>query len=131
VPTARLLIERRVMQGQVPAQACTEVLRQLKGVEIFSDCAHVRNPAHRHHDLEQFCAEIGLPSRSAGWFLQNAANNLVGLLELLSSDFPPEMGALDRLLGETSSHINEILHLGIDIRERDAHVSKGGGWALS
>jgi serine/threonine-protein kinase HipA len=41
------------------------------------------------------------------------------------------MGALDRLLGETSSHINEILHLGIDIRERDAHVTKGGGWALS
>jgi serine/threonine-protein kinase HipA len=83
------------------------------------------------HDLEQFCAEIGIPSRSAGRFLQNAANNLVGLLELLSSDFPPEMGALDRLLGETSSHINEILHLGIDIRERDAHVTKGGGWALS
>ena len=34
MPTARLLIERRVMQGQVPAQACTEVLRQLKGIEI-------------------------------------------------------------------------------------------------
>jgi len=44
VPTARLLIERRVMQGQVPAQACTEVLRQLKGIEIFPDCAHVRKP---------------------------------------------------------------------------------------
>lgn len=41
VPTARLLIGHRIMQGQVPAQASVEVLQQLKGIEIDAGLARI------------------------------------------------------------------------------------------
>jgi adenine-specific DNA-methyltransferase len=41
VPTARLLIRRRIEQGQAPAQACTEVLEQLRGIEIDAGLARI------------------------------------------------------------------------------------------
>ncbi|MCW1431632.1 type II toxin-antitoxin system HipA family toxin [Novosphingobium sp. JCM 18896] len=82
-------------------------------------------------DLLQFCEKIGLPAKGARRLLANAARDLLEHLEALSPDFPKEMGALDRLLGETSDHLNTALELGLNIRQRDAHVVKGGGWALS
>lgn len=82
-------------------------------------------------DLIRFCADIGLPGSGAKRILPNAARELVTKVEQLSADFPPEMRALDRLFGETASHLLSILELDIELRERDAHVVKGGGWALS
>lgn len=41
VPTARLLIGRRIKQGRAPAQACTEVLEQLRGIEIDAGLARI------------------------------------------------------------------------------------------
>lgn len=41
VPTARLLIERRVMQNQAPEQACADVLEQLRGIEIDVGLARI------------------------------------------------------------------------------------------
>ncbi|MBB5685671.1 HipA domain-containing protein [Sphingobium boeckii] len=82
-------------------------------------------------DLLQFCADIGLPGQGAKRILSNAARELVNGIERLSADFPPEMRALNRLFGETASDLVSLLDLGIDLRERDAHIVKGGGWALS
>lgn len=82
-------------------------------------------------DLLRFCADIGLPGPGAKRILPNAAHELVTRIEQLSAQFPAEMGALDRLFGETAGDLVGILELDIELRERDAHVVKGGGWALS
>lgn len=82
-------------------------------------------------DLLRFCTDIGLPESGAKRLLKTAARELIEQLEALSADFPDEMRALDRLFGETGSQISDILDLGLVLRERDAHVIKGGGWALS
>jgi serine/threonine-protein kinase HipA len=84
-----------------------------------------------HPDLIQFCTDIGLPERGAAKRLSSAAHDLIESLEQLSVDFPPEMRALDRLFGETAQRMIETVGLDIKLRERDAHVVKGGGWALS
>lgn len=57
VPTARLLIGRRIMQGQAPAQACAEVLEQLRGIEIDAGLARisaalVKRMIQREWDIE-------------------------------------------------------------------------------
>jgi len=82
-------------------------------------------------DLLRFCTDIGLPEKGAIRLLTNAARDLVHRIESLSIDFPPEMRALDRLFGGTADRLVDILDLGIDLRARDAHILKGGGWALS
>lgn len=82
-------------------------------------------------DLITFCAAIGIPASGAITLLKAAAGELIDQIEELSESFPREMSALDRLFGHTASHINDILGLGIPLRERDAHVTKGGGWSLS
>jgi len=43
----------------------------------------------------------------------------------------PGLRAFDRLSGETASDLVTILELDIDLREREAHIVKGGGWTLS
>lgn len=82
-------------------------------------------------DLLRFCTDIGLPEKGAKRLLTNAARELIQRIEQHSADFPPEMRALDRLFGETATRLVTILELDIDLRERDAHIVKGGGWALS
>lgn len=82
-------------------------------------------------DLLHFCIDIGLPERGAKRLLTTAAHELIVQLETLSSNFPAEMCALDCVFGETGNQINDILDLGIVLRERDAHVVKGGDWAIS
>ncbi|MCF8709704.1 HsdM family class I SAM-dependent methyltransferase [Rhizorhapis sp. SPR117] len=41
VPTARLLIERRIAKGQAPGKACAAVIGQLRGVEIDPGLARI------------------------------------------------------------------------------------------
>jgi adenine-specific DNA-methyltransferase len=41
VPTARLLIERRIAKGQAPGKACAGVIGQLRGVEIDPGLARI------------------------------------------------------------------------------------------
>jgi serine/threonine-protein kinase HipA len=82
-------------------------------------------------DLLRFCTDIGLPGRSAKRILTQAATELIKTIDVLSDDFPTEMRALDRLFGEAATRLTEILSLAIQLRERDAHVVKGGGWTLS
>ena len=82
-------------------------------------------------DLTAFCAAIGIPEAGAPALLKAAAVDLIDQLEELSATFPREMAVLDRLFGQTAAHINDVLNLGRNLRERDAHVTRGGGWALS
>ncbi len=82
-------------------------------------------------DLEAFCQAIGIPASGTPVLLRDAARELLDQLEQLSAGFPPEMRVLDRLFGYTATHLNDILDLGRTLRERDAHVTSGGGWSLS
>jgi serine/threonine-protein kinase HipA len=82
-------------------------------------------------DLTAFCAAIGIPEAGAPALLKAAAVDLIDQLEELSATFPREMAVLDRLFGHTAAHINDVLNLGRNLRERDAHVTRGGGWTLS
>lgn len=77
-------------------------------------------------DLLRFCADIGLPERGSRHLLAQAARELIERVETLSAEFPREMGALDRLFGETASTLDGLLDLRIALRARDAHVVKGG-----
>lgn len=58
VPTARLLIGRRVLQGQAPAQACAEVLEQLKGVEIDAGLARISAALVKRMILREWDIEV-------------------------------------------------------------------------
>lgn len=82
-------------------------------------------------DLVRFCRDIGIPARSAPALVRAATADLIDQIEHLSAEFPRPMAALDRLFGGTASHLNELLQLGRSLRERDAHVTRGGGWLLS
>jgi serine/threonine-protein kinase HipA len=82
-------------------------------------------------DLLTFCQAIGLPPQGAEKILARASRNLVERIETLSANFSADMGALDRLFGETAGELVLLLGLDIALRERDAHVVSGGGWALS
>lgn len=78
-------------------------------------------------DLLQFCTDIGLPAAGAGRLLAEAAREMISSMEQLSIGFPREMGALDRLSGEVSAQLSALLELDIAIRQRDAHLTSGGG----
>ncbi|MBS0481408.1 MAG: HipA domain-containing protein [Proteobacteria bacterium] len=82
-------------------------------------------------DLLAFCIAIGIPQTSAPALLKSAAGALIDSVEDLSAHFPKAIFALDRLFGQTAGHLNDVLGLGKVLRERDAHVTGGGGWALS
>ena len=82
-------------------------------------------------DLVLFCRDIGIPTQSAPALASAAAGDLIDQIEQLSMEFPRQMAALDRLFGKTASHLNDVLLLGRSLRERDTHVTRGGGWLLS
>lgn len=82
-------------------------------------------------DLERFSVAIGIPEVVARRILITAARLMVEAIEQRSSDFPREMRALDNLFGEVAQQIDGELGLGLKLRERDAHVARGGGWNQS
>ena len=82
-------------------------------------------------DLESFCVAIGIPSAGANRVLCPAATELIHAMEGLSSNFPREMRPLDNLIGEMAGLLNSELGLGLALRERDAHIVRGGERNLS
>ena len=82
-------------------------------------------------DLEHFCIAIGIPERGAKRILNNSARSVIEAIEQRSADFPREMRALDNLFAEIAGRIDSELDLGLQLRERDAHIVRGGGWNLS
>jgi serine/threonine-protein kinase HipA len=82
-------------------------------------------------DLEGFCVAIGIPAAGAKRILYSAAAELIQTMERLSNDIPREMRPLDNLIGEVAGQLDSELGLGLALRERDAHIVRGGGWNLS
>lgn len=82
-------------------------------------------------DLESFCVAIGIPAAGAKRILCSAAKELIQTMERLSNDIPREMRPLDNLIGEVGGQLDSELGLGLALRERDAHIVRGGGWNLS
>lgn len=82
-------------------------------------------------DLESFCREIGIPESGTSKLLRKIAAETVSAVEQASVNIPANMRALDNLIGEQAEQLNELLELGLELRQRDAHVVRGGGWQLS
>lgn len=82
----------------------------------------------RKADMLHFCQAIGVSQQGAPRVLDKASRDIIETLEPLTADLPADMRALDRLVGEVAMHLNEALGLGIQLRERDAHIVQGGGW---
>jgi serine/threonine-protein kinase HipA len=125
------------MPGQSPVLAPFYDLVPVGMVAGFTDELAFRiGNAHLPHeitagDLESFCVAIGIPIAGARRILSSTATELILAMERLSNDFPKEMRPLDNLIGEVSGLLCTELGIGLAVRERDAHVVRGGGWNLS
>jgi serine/threonine-protein kinase HipA len=125
------------MPGQAPVLAPFYDLVPVGMVAGFTDqlAFRIGNANLPHEitagDLESFCIALGIPAAGAGRILSSTATELIQAMERLSNDFPREMRPLDNLIGEISGLLNTELALGLAVRERDAHVVRGGGWNLS
>lgn len=82
-------------------------------------------------ELAGFCAAIGLPDTGIVRLLRENATELIGNLELLTMQFPREQAGLDRLIGQVAGQLDGALDLAMKLRERDAHILRGGGWLMS
>lgn len=82
-------------------------------------------------DLEIFSVALGIPAAGARRILVSTARELLETIEGLSANFSQEMRPLDNLIGEVATLLNAELGLDLALRERDAHVVRGGGWNLS
>lgn len=82
-------------------------------------------------DLDQFAHAIGFPARNSRPIIGKTAGDLIKAIEPLALKFPIEMRALDNQIGAAAEFLNELLSLGLDVRERDAPVTSGGGWLVS
>ena len=72
-----------------------------------------------------------IPAAGARRILVSTAKDLLETIENLSADFSQEMRPLDNLIGEVATRLNATLGLDLALRERDAHVVRGGGWNFS
>jgi serine/threonine-protein kinase HipA len=123
--------------GQAPMLAKFYDLVPVQTVAGFTDLLAFRigeaetADALARDNLLQLCADIGLPIAGAGRLLAEATREMITSLEQLSPDFPSEMSALDSLTGEVAGQLDAMLELGLKIRARDAHVTRGGGWLAS
>ena len=82
-------------------------------------------------NLETFCREIGIPESGASKLMRKIAAETISAVEQASTNIPANMRALDNLIGEQAEQLNELLELGLKLRQRDAHAVRGGGWQLS
>jgi serine/threonine-protein kinase HipA len=82
-------------------------------------------------DLDQFAHAIGFPARNSRTIIGKSAGALIKAIEPLALKIPVEMRALDNQIGAAAEFLNELLSLGLDVRERDAPVTSGGGWLVS
>ena len=82
-------------------------------------------------DLEKFCIEIGIPEIGTPRLLGKVASETISAVELASLNIPRNMRALDNLIGQQAEQLNELLKLKLNLRQRDSHDVRGGGWQLS
>lgn len=82
-------------------------------------------------NLETFCREIGIPESGASKLMRKIATKTILAVEQASTNIPANMRPLDNLIGEQAEQLNELLELGLELRQRDSHVVLGGGWQLN
>ncbi|MBW8881095.1 MAG: HipA domain-containing protein [Asticcacaulis sp.] len=81
------------------------------------------------NDIEAFFATFGLEGTRYKRFLETQIKPLFQDLDTLSASLLEEnMKGFDDLIGNNLRHLNDILRLGLQIRERDLFVARGGGW---
>ncbi len=82
-------------------------------------------------DLEAFCIAIGIPVGGALAILRRVTKDLIEEVEAKAPEIPQDMRRLDNLIGERANQLNDLLGLDLELRQRDAHLARGGGWQLS
>jgi serine/threonine-protein kinase HipA len=84
-------------------------------------------------DLVAFCIAIGYDARRAEIVLKASTAKIGGRLEAASVSLPHEMRLFDMLIGRELNRLNDLLGLGLALRERDylPEADARGGWALS
>lgn len=125
------------LPGQAPVLAPFYDLVPVQMVAGFrEDLAFRIGNAHLPHeitavDLEDFCVALGIPAAGARRILVSTARELLEIIEGLSADFSQELRPLDNLIGERATLLNAEVGLDLALRERDAHILRGGGGNLS
>lgn len=80
-------------------------------------------------DFQAFFANFGLVGARYRRFIDSEIGPMLQALERLSDDLLAEgMKGFDDLIGDNLKHLNEILNLDLDLRERDLYVASGGRW---
>lgn len=108
---------------QVVGGFTEELAFQIGAATTYDDLARA--------DLLALSEKFGIPGAGAETVLRQIASELLGQLEALSQAFPREHRALDRLIGQQAHQLNDLLGLALDLRPRDAHVTRGGAWSVS
>lgn len=81
------------------------------------------------NDIEAFFAIFELEGSRYKRFLETQVKPLFTRLDVLSESLLEEnMKAFDDLIGNNLMCLNDILGLGLQIRDRDLFVARGGGW---
>ena len=88
--------------------------------------------AIRAEDLTMFLSAFGIGGAAASRFVKDTARKFLQQIEDSSKRLPaPRMKRFDDLIGRELAQLDEALELGLDLRERDAFIVKGGGWLAS
>jgi len=80
-------------------------------------------------DIAAFSAIFGLEGGRYRRFLDTRVKPLFQRLDGLAQGLAEDnMKGFDDLIGNNLMHLNELLGLGLQIRDRDLFVARGGGW---
>ncbi len=83
----------------------------------------------RSEDIEALLAAFGLAGGRAKRFLTDSVRPMLAALEARSARLHGAgLKSFDDLLGRELSRLNELMDLGLDIRERDYFEPRAGGW---
>lgn len=84
------------------------------------------------NDLAAFCIALGYPAGRARAVISRNATEIATALEAASTKLPMELRTFDMLIGREIGRLNDLLQLGLDIRQRD-HLPQraAGGWLMS
>ena len=114
------------LNNQVVDDLAFRIGTALKPDEVTVDC------------LVEFAVTLGLSETGALSVIKQAVRKVIDTLEAatLSSPFTSGSEALanrrwDHLIGEMCALLNTELDLGLEVRERDTFVTRGGGWSMS
>ncbi|WP_206245210.1 HipA domain-containing protein [Novosphingobium terrae] len=83
-------------------------------------------------DISAFLELFGLAGGRAERFVQGKVKSMLAHLEKRSRGLRSAgLRLFDDLIGREMSHLNDVLDLGMELRERDYFTTTGGGWGSS